>query len=123
MAAAADVERIALGLPEAEEGTWFGNRAWKVRGKTFVWDRPLGAKDVQELGDAAPEGPVIGVRVEDDLAKRILCDNEGPAVFTVSHFKNFDAVLIDLESIETDLLEDLIADSWATQAPPGLTAG
>jgi len=120
VAALADVERIALALPEAEEGTWFGNRAWKVRKKTFVWERPLRAKDEEELGDATPEGITIGVMVEDEMAKMVLCENEGPAVFTVSHFRNFNAVLIDLDSIALDLLEDLIGDSWQIKAPPSL---
>ena len=122
MAALTDVERIALALPKAEAGTWFGNRAWKVGGKTFVWDRALGPKDEAELGDAAPEGPIVGVRVEDELAKDVLCENEGPVVFTISHFRNFDAVLIDIEKIEEDLLEDLIAESWRVMAPPALTS-
>ncbi|MCB0858094.1 MAG: MmcQ/YjbR family DNA-binding protein [Solirubrobacterales bacterium] len=122
MAALTDVERIALSLPQAEEGTWFGNRAWKVGGKTFVWDRPLGNKDEAELGGAVPEGPVVGVRVEDRLTKEVLCENEGPAVFTISHFRNFDAVLIDLEKVEEDLLEDLIAESWRVVAPPAVAS-
>lgn len=116
----ADVERFALALPKVEEGTWFGNRAWKVNGKTFVWERPLRTKDEEELGEAAPDGITIGVMVEDEMVKQVLCDNEGPAVFTVSHFRNFNAVLIALDKIGMDLLEDLIADSWATQAPSKL---
>ena len=41
-------------------------------------------------------------------------------VFTVAHFDGFDAVLIDLEKVELDLLEDLITDSWRTLAPARL---
>lgn len=116
----ADVERIAMALPGADEGTSYGNRAWKVRDKTFVWERPLRQRDEDELGESAPDGTVIGVRVPDEFAKQVLCENEGPAVFTVAHFDGFDAVLIDLDVIETDLLEDLITDSWRTLAPARL---
>jgi len=123
MATLADVERIALGLPEVEEGTSYGNPAWKVKGKTFVWERPLRRRDEEELGEAAPEGEIVGVRVEDELTKEILCENEGPAVFTVDHLDGFDAVLIALELVEPGLLEDLITDSWRTQAPPRLVEG
>ncbi|MBN8870022.1 MAG: MmcQ/YjbR family DNA-binding protein [Solirubrobacterales bacterium] len=115
-----DVERIALGLPEAEAGTWFGQQAWKVRGKTFVWERPLRQRDEDELGDAAPDGVTVGVRVPDELIKQVLCENEGPAVFTINHFKGFDAVLIALDQVEGDLLEDLITDAWRTMAPADL---
>lgn len=117
MASLADVERIALGLPETGEGTSYGNRAWKVRNKTFVWERPLRQRDEDELGDAAPDGVVIAVRVPDELTKEVLCENEGPAVFATAHFKGFNAVLIDLERIEADLLEDLIEESWRALAP------
>lgn len=30
------VRRLALALPEAMEGTWFGTPAFKVRGKSFA---------------------------------------------------------------------------------------
>ncbi|MCB0862275.1 MAG: MmcQ/YjbR family DNA-binding protein [Solirubrobacterales bacterium] len=117
MTALPEVERIALELPEAEEGTWFGQRAWNIKGKTFVWERPLRQRDEDELGDAAPDGVVIGVRVPDELIKQVLVENEGPAVFTIDHFEGFNAVLIDLDRIEEDLLGDLIADAWRTMAP------
>jgi hypothetical protein len=117
-----DVERIALGLPEVEEGTSYGNRSWKVKGKNFVWVRPLRQRDEDELGDAAPDGVIIGVRVPDELVKEVLCENEGPSVFTVEHLEGFNAVLIDLDRIDDVLLEDLIADAWRTMAPSRLVA-
>ena len=119
MAEWGDVERIAGGLPEAEESTSYGNRAFKVRGKTFVWDRPLRKKELAELGDAAPDGPVLGVRVADQVEKQaVLAEHE--AAFTVDHFRNFDAVLIDLDHIDVDALGELIEDAWVSQAPPKL---
>ena len=73
-----DVRRIALGLPEAEQGTAYGNDAWKVRGKLFVWERPLRDSDLEALGDAAPEGPILGARVEHLVAKEaLLADDSG----------------------------------------------
>lgn len=123
MGTIADVERISLALPEAEEGTSYGSQAWKVRRRTFAWERPLRQRDKDELGDATPGGIVLGVRAEDELAKQVLCENEGPAVFTVAHFDGFSAVLIDLEAIEPDLLEDLITDSWRAMAPARLVKG
>lgn len=120
MSTLAVVERVAFGLPEVEEGTSYGNRAWKVKGRTFVWERPLRNRDEEELGDDAPDGLVVGVRVPDEFAKQVLCENEGPAVFVTSHFDGFDAVLIDLELADPDLLEDLITESWRTLAPARL---
>lgn len=122
MATLSDVERIALDLPEVQEGTSYGNRAWKVRNKTFVWERPLRQRDLDELGDAAPDGVVVGARVADELTKDVLCENEGPAVFATTHFDGFNAVLIDLDRVEGDLLEDLINDAWRAMAPARLTS-
>lgn len=65
MATWADVETAVSELPEVEEGTSYGHRAWKVRGTTFVWDRPFSKRDLRDLGDDAPGGPVLAVRVED----------------------------------------------------------
>ena len=58
-----DVSRIALGLPETSEDESRGTRAWRVRDKGFVWERPLRKSDLKALGDAAPDGPILGARV------------------------------------------------------------
>ncbi len=122
MASLDDVERIAMALPEVEEGTSYGNRAWNVKKKSFAWERPLSKKDQRELGDRAPEGDLIGVRVDDEMTKEMLCENESPAIFTTTHFDGFNAVLIELEKVDPDLLEDLIIDSWRILAPTRLAA-
>ena len=54
MADWSDVERLARELPAVEGGTSYGNRAWKVGGKGFAWERPLRRTDLEALGDAAP---------------------------------------------------------------------
>ena len=59
-----DVRRIALALPETGERLSRGLRQWRVKDKLFVWERPLRRADLEALGDAAPEGPVLGARVE-----------------------------------------------------------
>jgi hypothetical protein len=65
MATWEDVARIALALPETDEGISRDLRhtgACRTRG--FVWERPLRRSDLVALGDAAPEGPILGARVE-----------------------------------------------------------
>lgn len=59
-----DVRRIALGLPETNERPSRGHAFWRVRDKGFVWERPLRETDLRALGDDAPTGPILGVRVE-----------------------------------------------------------
>ncbi|HLT95976.1 MAG TPA: MmcQ/YjbR family DNA-binding protein, partial [Acidimicrobiia bacterium] len=59
------VRRIALALPEVTEeaGRTIG---WRVRKKLIAWERPLRKSDLEALGDDAPEGPILGVRVADE---------------------------------------------------------
>ena len=116
-----DVERLARSLPDVEEGTSYGNRAWKVRGKTFVWERPLRARDREELADAAPDGPVVGVAVEHLVAKEAVIRNE-PGCFTTAHFDGYAAVLVALDDVDAGLLDELITDAWLTKAPKATAA-
>jgi len=55
-----DVRRIALGLPETSERLSRDRRQWRVKDKLFVWERPLRRSDLEALGDAAPDGPILG---------------------------------------------------------------
>ena len=78
-----DVRRIALALPETTETTSHGNPAWKVKDRLFVWDRPLRQTDHAALGDAAPDGPILGVRVAEPVMDWLLADNILPIGSTV----------------------------------------
>jgi hypothetical protein len=119
MASWDDVAEIALGLPEVAEEPTFGNRAWKVRKKLFVWERPLRAKEVEQLGDSAPpdDEPIIGVRVTDEEAKAALLASEPDVYFTTPHFDGHLSVLVLLERIPRADLEEAIVEAWLTQAP------
>ncbi len=113
-----DVRRIALALPETEEGTSWGSVSWKVKGKLFVWERPLRKADVAALGASAPEGPIIGVKVEHEGAKRALLESEPGWAFTTPHFDGHAIVLVQLEHIGAGDLEELVLDAWLCAAPP-----
>jgi hypothetical protein len=115
-----DVARLALELPETSEGTSYGNRAWKVRGRQFVWERPLRQRDLEELGDAAPEGPILGARVEDEGAKRALIAAEPGVFFTISHLDGYDGLLLRLDRIGAAELRELIVEAWLSRAPKQL---
>ena len=120
MADWADVSRLALALPEAVEEDMRGNRAWKVKGKLFVWERPLGKKDLRDLGAAAPEGPILGARVEHLIAKEALIADDPEVFFTIPHFQGYSAVLILLERIDLEILGEVITEAWFTRAPKRL---
>ena len=121
MATWKDVSRLALALPDAEEGTTYGgNRAWTVRKKLFLWERPLRKSDLEALGDAAPDGPILGARVEHLIAKEALLADDSGVFFTTPHFDGYPAVLIRLPEIDLDLLEEVATEAWLTRAPKRL---
>jgi hypothetical protein len=121
MATWADVRRIALALPETSEvGSYDGQPAWKVKDKSFVWDRPLRKADVAELGDAATDGPILGARVADEGVKAALVAEEPAVYFTTSHFDGYPAVLIRLEQIDVEQLAEVIEAAWLLRAPKRL---
>ncbi len=117
-----DVRRLALALPDAEEGTMHGQMAWKVGGKLFVWERPLRKGDRAALGDAAPDGPILGARVEHELARRLLIEEDPEVYFTIPHFDRFAAVLIRLDPITLPALEEAVTEAWLVRAPKRLVA-
>ena len=115
-----DVDRLARALPETGAGTSYGNRAWKVRDKAFAWERPLRRSDLEALGDAAPDGPILGVSVEHLVAKEALLADDPGVYFTTPHFDGYPAVLVRLGAIEQDELEELLAEAWLCRAPKRL---
>ncbi len=114
------MRRIALGLPETGEKPMWGNASWRVRDKLFVWERPLRKKEVEALGDAAPDGPILGARVENELAKAALIADEPDLYFTTPHFDGHASVLVRLERIGEADLEELIVGAWLERAPEKL---
>ena len=117
-----DVARVCLALPGTTESTSYGGRAWKAANKAFVWERALRRRDLEELGDAAPDGPVLAARVPDDGAKHALVADEPGVYFTTAHFDGFPTVLARLDTLGQAALAELAGEAWACQAPRRLLA-
>ena len=117
MASWDDVRRIALALPESSEQSARGRSSWRVRDKGFVWERPLRPSEVLALGDDAPEGPILGARVEHLGAKDALLADDPDVFFTTPHFDGYPAILVRLERIARDELEEVIVEAWLSRAP------
>ena len=115
-----DVRRIALALPETSEGESRGLRRWEVKGKGFVWERPLRRGDLEALGDDAPEGPILGARVEHLGAKEALLADAAGAFFTTPHFDGYPAILVQLQPLGLPELEELVTEAWLARAPARL---
>ena len=116
-----DVERAVTAQPGVEESTSYGNRCWKVRGTLFAWVRPLGKKDRVDLGDDAPDGEILAVRVEDLGEKEAILATPGPW-FSTPHFEGHPTVLVRLDDATAAQVGELILDAWRAAAPEELLA-
>lgn len=114
-----EVVRLASELPEVEAAD---RRDWKVKGKSFIWNRPLRKRDLDELGDAAPSEPILAAWVADALAKEALIASAPDIYFTTSHFDGYAIVLIRLTDIPVEELEEVIVEAWLSRAPKRLAA-
>jgi hypothetical protein len=118
-----DVDRIAAGLPETVLGTSWGDRpTWKVpatdKGRGFLIHRAP-RHDAVDPTTGEEYDDLLVVRVADPGAKQALVDGDGP-FFTIDHFRNYNAVLVQLSRLgEIDVaeLEEVITDAWAAVAP------
>jgi hypothetical protein len=115
-----EVGRIALELPEVEEGVRHGARTWFVKGRGFVWERGLRKADLKRWGDALPpppDGPLVAVRTADLAEKEALLQSGAPGFFTIPHFDGYPAVLIELKKVTKRPLREAIVDAWLACAP------
>lgn len=107
-------------MPEATEKLSWGQLMWQVRDRGFAWERPLRRSDLHALGEAAPTGEILGIRVADDGEKQALIESEPEIFFTIPHFDGYPAVLVKLAAIEYGQLTEVITDAWIDRAPKRL---
>lgn len=82
-----------------------------------VWERALRPSDIAALGDAAPTGDVVAVRVSDEGVKLALVADDPGVYFTTPHFDGYPVVLVRLAEIPRDELEELVTEAWLDRAP------
>jgi hypothetical protein len=88
-----------------------------VRDELFVWERPLRRSDLEALGDAAPDGAVLGARVEHEGAKQALLADPSGVFFTTPHFDGYPAILVRLDEIAVEDLQEVVVEAWLLRAP------
>jgi hypothetical protein len=119
MATQADVRRIALSLPAAEEASDRFAFAVPDRGKLkgFVW---VWMERVTPKKPRVPNPGVLAVRVANLGQKELMLSAEPAKFFTEPHYDGFPAVLVRLDAVSVADLEMLIPEAWRCQAPADL---
>src|SRR5678815_2845531 len=116
MATQADVRRIALSLPETEEGSdRFGfsvRNKGKSKGFAWVWMERIDPKKPRVANPG-----VIAVRVANNAQKDLIIASDAKKFFTEPHYNGFPAVLVRLAAVTVADLKVLIAEAWRCQAP------
>jgi hypothetical protein len=119
MATRADVTRIALSLPGAEQAAndfAFGvRRKGKVKGFAWVWKERVVPKKPR-----VPNPRVLAVRVASLAEKERLLDKHRKELFTEPHYEGFPAVLVRLDIVRVPLLRSLLTAGWRTMATSDL---
>ena len=118
-----DLGELALGLPEVEAGTAWGDRpAYKVRGKSFLHFREPRPDAIDpDTGERMTD--VLIFTVPDQADKDALVEADGPW-FTTPHFNGYNAILLrqrDLGQVSRAELAEVITDAWASRAPKRVT--
>jgi len=116
MATQADVRRIALSLPGAEEAK--GHFAFEVQNKGklkgFVW---VWMERVTPKKPRVANPGVIAVRVANLVDKDLIISAEPTKYFTEPHYDGFPAILVRLAEVTVADLRPLIAEAYRCQAP------
>lgn len=119
MATMADLDELALSLPKTTKRlTSDGRPEYYVHDKLFCCHRGR-RKDAVDATTGERLADVLMFRVPDLDVKELLLTDARDIFFTTPHFDGYPAVLVripELERLERDELEDLVAEAWLTRA-------
>jgi hypothetical protein len=119
MATMADLDALALGMPEAtKEISEDGRPSYHVHGKLFCFHRSRRPDAIDsETGERMDD--VLMFRVDGLDEKELLLADDRGLFFTTPHFRGYPAILLripDLARIDRDELGELVAVAWLTRA-------
>ena len=95
------VRRMAVALPEVEEGTMHGSPAFKVRGKLLAC--------VAIHRSAEPDS--LAVRIPFDMRAGLMA-SDPDSYYLTDHYVNYPVVLVRLSRVHVKGLRELLGASW-----------
>lgn len=114
----ADLEALALALPDVTKTLDDGRPTYSVAGKTFCWHRSPRPDAVDpETGERLDD--VLVFWVEDLEIKDVLVES-GSVYFTTPHWNGYSAVLVripHLRKLRKAELRDRVEEAWLKRAP------
>lgn len=122
-----DIDEICRALPEVELGISWGDRpTYKVpsgpKGKGFLLFRAPHKSAVDpETGEEYDD--LLVIMTADAAEKEALVADPALPFFTIDHFKNYNAVLVQqsrLHEMSRAELAEVITEAWAAKAPRSL---
>jgi hypothetical protein len=115
VADAADVRRVALGLPHTVEMDSNGFD-FRVGNRGFVWSYPEHEPGRRRV----IRTDVAVLYVGDEGEKQALLLSEPEIFFTTPAYDWLPLVLVRLAAVDLPRLQELITDAWHMRAPPEL---
>jgi hypothetical protein len=119
MATIADLDKLALAMPQAtKELSDDGRPTYLVHGKFFCFHRSR-RRDAIDPDTGERLDDVLVFRVADVGMKELMLADDRGVFFTTPHFDGYSAVLIripDLARLDRDELEDAVVEAWLTRA-------
>ncbi len=79
----------------------------------MAWERPLSKKDMILLGESAPKGRVLAIKMPDLATRDAWIQTVPGPCFVSKHFLNYPAILVDLELADEQLVLELFDDGVA----------
>lgn len=122
-----DVDELCAALPETEFGTSWGDvPTWKVpageKGRGFVlYRKPHKSAVDPETGEEYDD--LLVIRTANSADKTALVQDDASPYFTIDHFNNYNAVLVQqsrLNEISRAELAEVIEEAWLAVAPKPL---
>jgi hypothetical protein len=114
----ADLDELALAMPEADKEIDDGRPTYRVHGKMFCFHRSR-RKDAVDPDTGELLDDVLAFRVADLGVKELLLSDARGLYFTTPHWNGYPAVLMrirDLERLDREELRDLVEEAWLTRA-------